>query len=222
MNITLPEPINTLIGELEEKTITNLYGTPGSGKTCVCLLALANCIRNGGRVIFVDTESGFSMKRLKQIASDIDLTKLEILEASDFAGQGNIIRSLHNKEADLIIVDSFVSLYRLEYADPKIETIEANRELSKQMSVLAKIAKEKNISVMVTAHTFKNWETGEDEVVGGNLLKYWSKVILFFERTGRTSERKVTIAKHRSLQEGKSVKLDLVEAGIQPAGFKLV
>ena len=104
------------------------------------------------------------------------------------------------------------------------------KELAKQLNlqhfsigdIMRKMAKEKNISVMVTAHTFKNWETGEDEVVGGNLLKYWSKVILFFERTGRTSERKVTIAKHRSLQEGKSVKLDLVEAGIQPAGFKLV
>jgi len=221
LQILLPEPLHTLIGELESKTITNFYGAPGTGKTCACITALIDCIRKGGKVIYVDTESGFSEKRLKQMYPDNVDGKLEILEPKDFADQGNVIRSLKERKADLIIVDSFVSLYRLEYADPKVETIEANRELSKQMSVLAKIAKEKNIPVIVTSHTFKNWETGEDEVVGGNLMKYWSKTILFFEKTGRMSERKISIAKHRSLPEGKHAKFDLVEMGIQPAGFKL-
>jgi len=221
MSILLPEPIRGLIGELEPKTITNFYGAPGTGKTCLTILLMADVLKRGGKVIYVDTESGLSEKRIRQIYPEFDETKMEILEPSDFAEQGNVIRSLHNKKADLIIVDSFVSLYRLEYADPKIETIEANRELSKQMSVLARIAKDKNIPVIVTAHTFKNWDTGEDEVVGGNLLKYWSKTILFLERTGRMSERKVMVVKHRSLPEGKHAKFDLIEAGIQPAGFKL-
>ncbi|MBU0530717.1 MAG: DNA repair and recombination protein RadB [Candidatus Aenigmatarchaeota archaeon] len=221
MDLILPEPFHSLIGQMEARTITNFYGGPGTGKTCACIIAMTDCLRKGGKVIFVDTESGLSEKRVKQIYPEFAGNNIELLEPSDFTEQGNVIRGLQNKEADLIIVDSLVSLYRLEYADPKIETIEANRELSKQMSVLARIAKEKNIPVLVTAHTFKNWDTGEDEVVGGSLLKYWSKTILFFERTGRTSERKVTIAKHRHLAEGKHAKFDLIQTGIQPAGFKL-
>ena len=75
--------------------------------------------------------------------------------------------------------------------------------------------------MIVTAHTFKNFRTGEDDMIGGELIKYWSKAIVFLEKTGRTSERRATIHKHRSLAEGSSAKFEIVENGIKPSGFKI-
>ena len=119
-------------------------------------------------------------------------------------------------------MDSAVALYRLEYADPMKEAIEPNRELSKQLSVLSNTAREKKMPVIITSHVFRSWETQKNEIVGGDSVRYWSKVIVFLERTGRTSERKATIIKHRWVPEGKSVKFVIVQEGIKPAsGFKL-
>lgn len=223
-NLTFPEPLKSLLDKLETKTITNFYGGPGTGKTCACLLALVECAKNNGNIIYIDTEGGLSKKRIDQLAqgsSDSVLQKVTLIEPKTFAEQGKVIRELESKNVDLIILDSAVALYRLEYAEPKAETIEANRELSKQLSILSNIARNKNIPILITAHTFKNWDTGENEIVGGNLIKYWSKAIIYLEKTGKTSERRAILNKHRSLPEGKDVKFMLVEEGIRPSGFRL-
>ncbi len=223
MKVPLPQPLNSLLGGLEPKAITNFYGAPGTGKTNICLLACLNCVNNGGKIIYIDTEGGFSLERLKQLTLDYEkvLNKITLIEPKNFKEQGKIIRNLKNVEASLIILDSIVALYRLECADPNIEALEANRELSKQLSILSNIAREKNIPILITAHTFKNWNTGNNEIIGGDTIKYWSKSMIFLEKTGKTSERKATIIKHRSLPEGKEVKFMIVQNGIKPSGFRI-
>ena len=90
------------------------------------------------------------------------------------------------------------------------------------MSVLSSLARQRKIPVIVTSHTYKNWDTDRHEIVGGDSVKYWSKVLVFLERTGKTSERNATIIKHRWMPEGKSVKFVITQDGIKPAsGFKL-
>jgi len=222
--ISLPEPLKSLLDNMEPKTITNFYGGPGTGKTCTCLLALLGCVKNGGNIVYIDTEGGLSRKRLDQLTqnnSNSTLERVKLIEPKTFEEQGKAIRNLEGKDVDLIILDSAVALYRLDYADPKTETIEANRELSKQLSVLSNIARDKNIPVLITAHMFQNWDTKENEIVGGNTIKYWSKVIVYLEKTGKTSERKASIVKHHFMPEGKDVKFMLVEEGIKPSGFRL-
>jgi DNA repair protein RadB len=234
--IDLPEPMKALMRGLEPKALTSLYGAPGTGKTNICLLAATECVRNNGKVIYIDTEGGFSIERLKQLSPDFEriLEKIEMVEPKDFTEQGTTIRSLADRGTDLIIVDSMAALYRLEYADSKADQnsqddkkansrkiLEANRELSLQLSILSNIAREKNIPVLITTHTFRSWETGNHEIIGGDSIKYWSKAIVFLERTSRTSERRATMVKHRYLPEGGNVKFMLVNDGIKPSGFKL-
>jgi len=225
--ISLPEPLDSLLNGLEAGAITNIYGGPGTGKTNCCLLAAVDCFRRNGLTLFIDTEGGFSPERLRQIEperwSDI-LNRIKLVQPKSFQEQGKIIRNLGKNSFDFVIIDSMVALYRLEYtesnSDPNRLVLEANRELSKQLSILSNIAREQKIPVLITAHTFKNWNTGEYEVIGGNSLKYWSKVILFLERTGKTSERRATVMKHRYIPEGKQAKFVLVERGLKPAGFR--
>jgi len=222
--LQLPEPLHALLGGIEFSALSNFYGAPGTGKTNICLLISIECIKNGGKVVYIDTEGGFSPDRLSQLTGNVDdaMKKINLIEPKNFKEQSDVIRGLDKKEADLIVLDSAAALYRLEYADPEKEILEANRELSRQMSILSSLAREKGIPVVVTSHTYKNWDTDRHEIVGGDSVKYWSKVLVFLERTGKMSERNATVIKHRSLPEGKTVRFVITQDGIKPAsGFKL-
>ena len=232
VEIFLPEPMASLLGELEKKALINFYGAPGTGKTNICLLAAIECVKNGGKVVYIDTESGFSLERLKQLTSDYQkvLDNTDLIEPKTLKEQGEVIKKLQNTDAKLIVLDSSVALYRLEYSEKdelskdatiNMRVLEANRELSKQLSVLSSIARENDISVIITAHAFKPWNSETLDMVGGDMIKYWSKTIVHIERTSKMSERKATIIKHRHMPEGKTMKFVLVNDGIKPAGFKL-
>ena len=59
-----------LYGGYETDIITTIYGPAGSGKTNFCLLAGVSQAKKGNKVIYVDTEGGFSVERIKQIAGE--------------------------------------------------------------------------------------------------------------------------------------------------------
>jgi len=224
-NLRLPEPLHSLMNGLERKAVTNFYGAPGTGKTNLCLLASLECVKQGGSVVFIDTEGGFSLDRLRQLTPDVEavLNKITLSEPLDFREQGKAIKDLQGKNPDLVILDSAVALYRLECAEQEGRVLmpRANKELSRQLSMLSRLARAKGIPVPVTAHTYKNWETGRNEVIGGDSLKYWSKALVFIDKTDKTSERKAILKKHRSLPEGKEVRFVITQDGIKPSGFKL-
>jgi DNA repair protein RadB len=237
----LPEPLGGLLGELEQGAVTSFYGQPGTGKTNVCLLAALECVRSGGKVLFIDTEGGLSKERASQISgAGVDFLKnVELLEPRTLAEQEQAVKAAEKSNAKLIVLDSAVALYRIEHAElsegiaekdrkVKMDTLlSANRSLSRQMSALSKIAKDRNIPVVVTAHAFKSWRDSDDsgrgggssgyEMVGGDAMRYWSKTIVHLEKTGKTSERKATIVKHRAREEDGAVKFLLVNDGIKPA-----
>jgi len=56
-----------LEGGYETDAITTIYGPAGAGKTNLALLASVGIAKQGKKVIFIDTEGGFSVSRLKQI-----------------------------------------------------------------------------------------------------------------------------------------------------------
>lgn len=237
MEIILPDPLHTLLKRIEPGTVTNFFGGPGTGKTNLCLISAIYCIKEGGKVTYINTEGGFSIERLRQLLKhpafrglrleDV-LSNMKIVEPKSFSEQHKTVKQLADeRRTDLIIVDSMVALYRLEYAETENESqtqksiLEANRQLSKQLSLLSELSRDKGIPVIVTAHTYKNWKTGKNEMIGGDVLRYWSKAIVFLERTGRMSERKASIVKHQHLPEGQTAKFMLVENGISPVRFRL-
>lgn len=221
--IFIQEPFNSLLDGIERGAITNFYGAPGVGKTNICILAAMECIRRGGKVLYLDTEGGLSPERIRQIASGYEkvFDKMMVVEPKTFQEQGVAIKNMENQDFDMIIVDSAVALYRLECAESEKEPMSASKELSRQLSVLSNIARGKKIPVLITAHTFRNWDTNENRVIGGDSITYWSKSIIFIEKTGKTNERKATIVKHRSKPEGKFAKFEIIEKGIRPSGFRI-
>ena len=59
-----------LHGGYEKGVITMIAGPPASGKTNMVLLAACSQAKKGNKVIFIDTEGGFSPERVEQIIGE--------------------------------------------------------------------------------------------------------------------------------------------------------
>lgn len=59
-----------LQGGYDEDIVTTIYGPSGSGKTNLCLIAAVKVAEAGKKVLFMDTEGGIGVERIKQVARD--------------------------------------------------------------------------------------------------------------------------------------------------------
>jgi DNA repair protein RadB len=202
-------------------TITQVYGEAASGKTNLCLIAVARVARSGKQVIYIDTEGSFSMQRFRQIAGPDApelLKSIIIAEPADFDEQKIAINKLDDlmaeKNVGLVVIDSLVSLYRLEMGSDEGAQA-ANKELSKQLSKLMKIAKKYDVPVVVTNQVYSSFSKDGGErlaSVGGDVLKYWTKVVIQLSKSGRY--RVATVVRHQHMPEGIKVRFRITEGGI--------
>ncbi len=216
------KPIDNLLdGGLEKDIITTFYGPAGSGKTNVALSTTASVARSSKKVIFIDTEGGYSVERLKQLAGkDFEEISQRVIlfKPTTFQEQKKYILLTYdyikNKkdEIGLVVIDSISMLYRLELGDE--EAREVNRELARQLQLLADIARKNEIPVLVTNQVYSSFEEKEKlEVVGGDLIKYWSKCLVEL-RIVREGVREAILRKHRYLPEGRSVLFRIATRGL--------
>ena len=79
---------------------------------------------------------------------------------------------------------------------------------------MAEIARKREIPVIVTNQVY-SYEN-EKRMVGGDILKYWSKC--WIELTHQEGKRTALLKKHRSLPE-KSMSFQIVNEGIRKRGW---
>ncbi len=205
-----------LNGGYEKDIINTIYGPAGSGKTLLCLLAL---LKVKGKVIFVDTEGGFSVERLKQLTPEYEkvLDRVVFLSPTNFEEKKDVFEKLKkivNDKIKLIIVDTVSMLYRLEMGKND-DIYEVNKELGQQLGWLNEIARKKNIPVLITNQVYANFEQKDKvNIVGGDLLRYGSKCMIELQ-SGRHGVRKAILRKHRSIAAEKEVEFRIVEKGIE-------
>lgn len=228
-----------LFGGYEKDIITMVAGPAGSGKTNFTTLASVSQAKKGNKVIFVDTEGGFSVDRVKQLVPDEWEKVLEnilILKPTSFEEQKKdflkLLKHIKEQTIGLVVIDGMTMLYRLEIGDAcedgkrDIEKIgEINRELAGQMRILAEISRKKNIPVLITNQVYSDFLSNEDfskgvekkvHLVGGDLLKYWCKCII--ELKNEKGKRKAILLKHRSLPE-KDFEFEITNSGIRKKGW---
>lgn len=215
-------PIDLLLdGGIETDIITSFYGSSASGKTNIALIASVNIAKSGKKVIFIDTEGGFSFERIKQLSGNLyeDVLKNIILfKPVNFQEQKkDVVLSYEyaKKDSDvgLIVIDSISMLYRLERGDS--DSKDVNIELAKQLQLLSEIARRYNIPVIVTNQVYSLFEEkNKIEIVGGDLIKYWSKCLIELKVLGN-GVREAILKKHRYLPEGRSVKFIITNNGLE-------
>ena len=218
-----------LNGGYEKDVITTIYGPAASGKTILCLLCAINAARNGKKVIYVDTENGFSIERLRQIALDYKkiLGQMVFLRPTTFEEQKKAFEKLKviiSEKVGLIVVDTISMLYRLEMGQSD-NVYEVNKELGNQIGYLNEIARKKHMPVLITNQVYADFEDKEKiKMVGGDLLKYGSKCLIELQITP-AGNRRAILRKHRSLQADQEITFKIVEGGVigtkEGKGFKI-
>lgn len=213
-----------LYGGYEKDIVTVIYGSSGTGKTNFCLLAAVSQAKKGNKVIYIDSEGGFSIERIKQLASENleeVLKNIFLFKPTSFTEQKeafkNLLKYLKN-EISLIIVDGMTILYRLDFAEARGknngEIQKINSELVVQIKTLAEIARKREIPVIITNQVY-NWED-EKRMVGGDILKYWGKCHI--ELINEKGRRSAHLIKHRSLPE-KELVFQITNEGIKKRGW---
>ena len=209
---------NLLEGGYEKDVISTIYGPAGSGKTLLCLTALINVVKRGKKVIFIDTEGGFSVERLKQLDSDYVqiLDKIVFLSPTSFKEQKDAfekLKDLVNDKIGLIIVDTVSMLYRLEMGKSN-DVYEVNKELGQQLGYLNEITRKKKIPVLITNQVYADFgKENSIKIVGGDLLRYGSKCMIELQN-GRNGVRKAILRKHRSIRAEKEIDFRIVSDGV--------
>jgi DNA repair protein RadB len=213
-----------LEGGYERDIVTTIYGPSASGKTTACLLCAVEAAKHK-KVIFVDTEGGFSVTRLKQLTKNHKSTmdKIFFLNPTNFGEQKRVfekLKNLVNDKISLVVVDTISSLYREEVSKDEAYQ-EANRALGKQLSFLVEIARKKQIPVLVTSQVYASFDDrSKINVVGGDIVKYRSKCLIEMQIQG--NKRRAILRKHRHLPE-REVFFEIQESGFSELkkGFKL-
>lgn len=230
-NMGHPDKIKTgssideiLDGGIEKGNITQIFGPPGSGKTNVAL-QLSVEVAKHNKVIYIDTEGGMSIERIKQIAKDSFEKVVEniiIFEPTTFDEQNDDLKIVETwlkknnaNDIDLLIIDSAVALYRVDDA----RSSRLNKLLGRQMGQLSRIARKYNIAVLLTNQIYSAYgdedKTTTIKAVGGTILQYWSKTIIQLEKTDMNGQRLATVMRHNTLPEGKIVNFLITENGIK-------
>ena len=225
-----------LDGGYEKGIITMLYGPAASGKSNFVTLAACNMAKSDKKVVFIDTEGGFSLDRVKQISQgnpENILKNVAILKPTNFYEQKKaflkLFKEYKSKNIGLIIVDSMVMFYRLELAEARKRGLDEirriNNELANQVKTLYEIARKEDIPVLITAQVYNDFLNEEDwlkgkeagvNVVGGDILKYWSKCII--ELKNKNQRKRAIIRKHRSIPE-REISFEIVNEGVKKRGW---
>ncbi|MBS3166645.1 AAA family ATPase [Candidatus Woesearchaeota archaeon] len=159
-----------LNGGYKENCITLIYGPGGSGKTTLCLMATISAILEGKKVLFLDAENSFNVKRLEQIAGEKFkevLDKISLIKVNSFNKQIELINKLvaSKKLFDLIVIDTVTYFHRQEIREN--ENIDA--KLRWHMFNIRDIARKGSV-VLLTSQVYEDITAGKFKPVGEKVM----------------------------------------------------
>ncbi|MFH0832213.1 MAG: DNA repair and recombination protein RadB [Candidatus Aenigmatarchaeota archaeon] len=222
MKLVTNSPLDKLIGGIECDAITNVYGPAGSGKTNIVICALIG-VANDKKVIYIDTEGSFSLERFEQLGgSEKQLKNIIFIEPHEWKEQHSSVQDIEKitqkEDVGLIVIDSFVALYRLELDEKNFQLI--NRQLATQYSILSKITRKYKIPVLITnqVYGYRSGEEDKTELTSRTIAKYWSKALIELKKLDKSNHRIAIVRKHRSMPEGKSIEFEITENKLKEVG----
>jgi DNA repair protein RadB len=211
-----------LKGGIPQESISLIYGEAETGKTTLAIQCAINCARQGYKTLFIDCDGTFSSRRLSQLASEKfkEIAELIILmKPNDFREQTLAIDHLAEyitKNFGLLIIDTVTALYRLKIAENPKKAFELNRELNRQMALLAQIAKTQKIAVLTLSQVRSVLDEtySSIEPVATRVLKFWADTIIALKPTENPQIIKAILEKSPKKLQPLTCYLRIEENGI--------
>lgn len=210
-------------GGIAPESVTLIYGEPETGKTTLAMQCAVSCALQGKKTLFVDCDNTFSAKRLAsvsfgkfgQVAEYIILIK-----PKNFREQTAIIDNIQEytaKNFGLIIIDTFTSLYSAKVADTEGKAFSVNRELNRQLAILAQLAKIRKIPVIITSQVRSVMDdlNGGVKPVATRVLKFWADTIIALKPMDYPQTIKTVLEKTRENPQEVNCYVQIGEAGIK-------
>ena len=156
-----------------------------------------------------------TQEKFEQIAEQIILIK-----PKDFKEQATVLDNIQDytvRNFGLIIVDTFTSLYSAMVAESSGKGFSVNRELNRQLAVLAQTAKIRKIPVLIISQVRAVLDDLDSGVapVATRVLSFWADTIISMRPTNHPQTIKVIIEKRRENSTGTHCYLQIGEAGIK-------
>jgi RecA/RadA recombinase len=202
-----------------------IYGEPETGKTTLAMQCAVSCALQGQKTLFLDCDHTFSTERLSQIsrnAFERVAEQIILMRPNDFAEQTVIVDNLNDyisKDVGLIIIDTFNSLYRVKLAETSTKaSFGVNRELNRQMALLAQYAKTQRIPIVVTSQvkSLINESFVSVAPVATRVLQFWADNIIALKPTEQAPNIQAVLEKNRNPQEA-TCHLRITQYGIHDA-----
>jgi DNA repair protein RadB len=197
--------------------VSVIYGPAASGKTTACMLAAIAFARAGKKVVYIDTEGGFSSERFKQLAPDYEklLPSIIFLKIGSFDEQIRQFKQLpelaKNSRIGLIIVDTIGSHYRSARREETYR--QSNNELAMQLEILQELAKREGLLVLVANQVYADVEKVDEIVpVGGDIIRKRCGCMIELKPLSG-SMRVSTLIAHPKIPEKKERVFEIVQDG---------
>ncbi|MDP9197006.1 MAG: DNA repair and recombination protein RadA [Thermoproteota archaeon] len=190
-------------GGIETRSITELYGEYGTGKTQICHTLCVTVQRNNlatgtaGKALYIDTENTFRPERIVTIANSRKLDPNAILQniivakAYNSSHQEVIIEESANiiqiHGIHLVIVDSAVSHYRAEFLGRSV-LAERQQKINRFLHILLRIAETCSVAVVITNQIQSSPDAlfGDPyRPTGGNVMAHTTTYRIYLKKAGK-------------------------------------
>jgi DNA repair and recombination protein RadB len=212
-----------LEGGIAPETITMIYGEPETGKTTFTIQCAANCALQGKKTLFVDCDNTFATERLSQITQekfDQVAEQIILMKPKDFAEQTAIVDQLSDyisKSFGLVIIDTFNSLYRAKVSETTAKgSFAVNRELNRQMAIVAQTAKTQHIPIIVTSQVKAVFNETFVTVapVATRVLQFWADNTIALKPTENSQIIKAVLQQKNHSPQEATCYLRIAQTGI--------
>jgi RecA/RadA recombinase len=178
-------------GGISPENVCLIYGEPETGKTTLAIQCAISCGLQNYKTFFVDCDNTFSTKRLSQLSGekfDQVAEQIILIKPKDFKEQIAVIDRIQEytaKNFGLIIIDTLTSLYGAKVSEISGKAFSVNRELNRQLAILAQTAKIRKIPVIITSQVRAVFDEqiGTVAPVANRVLKFWTDIIIAMKPT---------------------------------------